>query len=154
MGQGRFLEATTAYGNRYASGPLNGGGRVIVERDVRGFLAVKSAYPDAVGIFLLPPSPQALAQRLEERNSEPPARRARRLAAARTECRSWRLFDYVVIAEDQRFTENALAEILNGAGQRHSTRNAGHAKRIRVVLDGCWVPPEPVAGPLAPEMEM
>lgn len=153
-GQGRFAEATRIYGSRYASAPLDAGGRVVVERDARGYRAVKAAYPDAVGIFLIPPSPQALAERLEARNSESPARRARRLAAARAECRNWRLFDYVVIAESERATEDALAAIINGAGERHSARNPTHARRIRAVLEERWRPQPRAAEPAAPAMEM
>ena len=152
---GRFLEMTRAYGSRYASGAMESDGRMIAERDLTGWLAVKRHYPDAVGIFLLPPSHSALEERLVARNSESADQRARRLNKAHKECLGWEKLDYVIISEFARKTHEQLCRIIQGRGHPFSTKSAQHRKRIQNLLQTGWgTAPAPAAAQNPPALEM
>jgi guanylate kinase len=79
---------------------LEQGYDVIMKPEVNGALAVKSAYPDAVLIFLLPDKFSHLRARLEARRSETMAEIAARLEIAHEEVQYVRRFDYLVINEE------------------------------------------------------
>ena len=136
--KGRFLEATHAYGARYASGRLEGEGRVIMERTFSGWMAVKRVYRDAAGIFLMPPSQEELERRLTGRNSEAPEQRQERLGKARQECMYWSRCDYVVVAEDHRRTHQSLCEILSGRGREHRVSTQRTRARVEQLLEEKW----------------
>jgi len=70
---------------------------VLFDLDVVGGLALKRRYPQAVLIFLVPPSWEVLKSRLVGRRTEVPADLRRRLLRARRELPFWRSYDYVVI---------------------------------------------------------
>ncbi len=107
--RGEFLESAEVYGNRYGTSQawvrqqLESGRDVLLEIDCQGAAQVRRLMPEAVGIFILPPSMEVLQRRLEKRGTEPPAALARRLAAARAEMSRVGEFDYVII--NDRFDE-------------------------------------------------
>jgi guanylate kinase len=107
----RFLEWANVYGNYYGvpkdevSPALARGIDTIVKVDVQGAATIKKILPQAVFIFLMPPSAQALAKRLTRRRSESSEELALRLAAARNEIGSLALFDYVIISYQNRLDE-------------------------------------------------
>jgi len=70
---------------------------VLFDLDVVGGLALKRRYPQAVLIFLVPPSWEVLKSRLAGRRTEAPADLRRRLSRAQRELPFWRSYDYVVI---------------------------------------------------------
>ena len=119
---GIFLECAEVYGNLYGTsaewvrGQLAGGRNVLLEIDSQGARQVKRAAPDAVSIFLRPPSVGALRQRLQSRGQDSPEVVARRLNSARDEIARQNEFDCVIINDN---LEKALAEvrqILAGGG--------------------------------------
>jgi guanylate kinase len=77
-----------------------GGNDVLFEIDVRGARSIKELYPAAVGIFLYPPSPGVLAERLRGRGTDPPEQILARLEAAKTELAQKDEFDHAVRNED------------------------------------------------------
>jgi len=81
---------------------------VLLEIDVQGALKVKREFPDAVLVFVKPPSPEELARRLTERGTESPGELARRLAAAAAEEARAPEFDAVVVNDD---LERVVAEV-------------------------------------------
>lgn len=81
---------------------------VLLEIDVQGGLQVKQKFPEAVLIFLLPPSREELRARLLKRGSEPPQEVEKRLHWALGELQSLSLYDYVVV-NDQ--VEQAVEQI-------------------------------------------
>jgi guanylate kinase len=83
---------------------------LIMKPEVNGALAVKSAYPDAVLIFLLPDKFSHLRERLLARRTEKIEEIARRLEIAHQEVRYIREFDYIVINEQQR-SEDAVQDL-------------------------------------------
>ena len=100
---GEFLEHFEIYENRYGTPKrfvldrLKEGKDVLLEIDVQGALRVKEIMPDAVLIFLLPPSEQALYERLSGRNTETEESLKRRFAAARAELALKDRYDYRVV---------------------------------------------------------
>jgi guanylate kinase len=112
--EGRFLEWAEVFGHRYGtlSQPIRDaqadGRDVILEIDVQGAANVRRGDPDAVLIFLMPPSSEELARRLAARRTEGQAARAARLAAAKEELGHAGGFDHVVVNDD---VERAAAEV-------------------------------------------
>ena len=108
-----FLESAEVYGNLYGTSAewvreqLAQGRNVLLEIDSEGARQVKSAAPDAVSIFLCPPSAEALRQRLEKRGQDSPEVVARRLAAAQDEMARENEYDCVIINDN---LEKAVAE--------------------------------------------
>ncbi|HKQ29890.1 MAG TPA: guanylate kinase [Burkholderiales bacterium] len=113
--RGEFLEHASVFGNRYGTsreeveGRLKRGHSVLLDIDWQGARSVKQATPTAVSIFLLPPSREALRERLERRGQDSPEVIARRMHEATSEMSHYREFDHVVVNDD---FEHALADIL------------------------------------------
>ena len=107
----RFLEWANVYGNYYGvpkdevSSALGKGLDTIVKVDVQGAATIKRILPQAVFIFLIPPSMVELEERLKRRRSESSEALALRLATARKETRSLRLFDYVITSHQNKLDE-------------------------------------------------
>ncbi|KAF1686190.1 guanylate kinase [Pseudoxanthomonas broegbernensis] len=78
---------------------LAAGHDVLLEIDWQGAAQVRAKVPDAVSVFILPPSRQALEQRMRKRGQDSDAVIARRLAAAREEMSHYAEFDYVIVNE-------------------------------------------------------
>jgi guanylate kinase len=104
--QGAFLEWARVFGRHYGTPHawveerLTAGEDVILKIDVQGGLAVKERCPDAVMIFLLPPSVAELERRADERGTESEEQRATRRRDARFELGQARLYDYLVVNDD------------------------------------------------------
>jgi guanylate kinase len=98
-------------------------GRVVVlDIDVQGARQVRAAFPDAVLVFILPPSAAELARRLSRRGSEDGAERQRRLGNARAELEGADEFDYVVVNDDFDTALGALDAIVEA--ERHRATRA------------------------------
>jgi guanylate kinase len=83
---------------------------VILKVDVQGAMAIRQCLPDAVLIFLMPPSLEDLAQRLKGRGTEAPADLMLRLSTARAEIEQLSEFDYTVMSYQNRLDE-AVSDI-------------------------------------------
>lgn len=97
-----FAEWASVYGHLYGTpkGPLNekmaSGIDVLLEIDGQGATQIKKHYPDAVSIYILPPSMEVLRARLTQRGSDAPEEIQRRLDKAREEVWSYRNYSYIV----------------------------------------------------------
>lgn len=106
LGEARFLESAEVHDARYGTSqsavelPLEAGFDVILEIDWQGATQVRRLYPQAISIFVLPPSIEALERRLNGRGQDSSDVIAKRVAAARTEMRHVSEFDYVTINDD------------------------------------------------------
>lgn len=115
IAQGDFLEWAEVHGNFYGtskswiSSEMAAGRDVLLEIDWQGAQQVRQHFPQAIGVFILPPSLEVLAQRLRGRGTDAEEVIARRLAAAGEEMRHVGEFDYVIINDD---LEQALADLL------------------------------------------
>ena len=100
--KGQLLEWAKVYGNYYGvprdeiTSALSKGVDVIVKVDVQGAATIKKILPQAVFIFLMPPSMEELERRLKQRHSESSIGLTLRLEKAKEEIKSLPLFDYVI----------------------------------------------------------
>jgi guanylate kinase len=109
--RGELLEWAEVHGNLYGvpraqvAGALDDGRDVIIKPDVQGAATIRSLVPDAVSIFLAPPSDDELRRRLEERLTETPEVLKRRLKTAKVEMGEASKFDHVVINHNGRLDQ-------------------------------------------------
>jgi guanylate kinase len=122
---GEFLEWAEMFGHRSGTpaGPVEearaAGRDVLLEVDVQGARSVRERVPDAVMIYLQPPSEEELARRLRARGTEQGPALDRRLAEARRELAEAPRFDHVVVNDR---VEDAVGEVLGIIdGQRKGT---------------------------------
>jgi guanylate kinase len=100
---GDFLEWAEVHGHLYGTSRvaieerIAGGQDVVLEIDWQGALQIKKLFPNAVLVFVLPPSWEELAQRLNRRGEDRPEVIAKRLSNARVEVAQARHFDFVII---------------------------------------------------------
>ena len=101
-----FLEHANVFGKRYGTSKAEvankreQGQDVILEIDWQGAQQVRQAMPQAISIFILPPSVEALAQRLTSRGEDTQESIAKRLSEARLDMSQAKHFDYLVVNED------------------------------------------------------
>lgn len=133
-GQGAFLEYAEVFGHFYGTAAAavenmcQSGLNVILEIDVQGAEQVRKALPQAVSIFILPPSMQVLEERLRNRRTDSEEVIARRLAQAAEEIRHAFAFDYVVSNRDLVEAEADLLAIIRATASRASNRAAAVEK--------------------------
>ncbi|MBS5150182.1 MAG: guanylate kinase [Butyricicoccus pullicaecorum] len=114
IAQDAFLEHACYVGNYYGTleQPVNeqleAGNDVVLEIEVQGAMQIHEKRPDAVMIFVAPPSMQALSERLHGRGTETPEKIAARLAQAEQELCYKNRFDYVIIND---ILEDAVADL-------------------------------------------
>ena len=114
INRNNFLEYATVFDNYYGTPKdivlkkLEKGRNVILDIDVQGGLQVKEAMPEAVLIFLLPPSLAALRSRLENRGTETPEKIEKRLNKTLDEIKFIGEYDYMVV-NDVR--EDAVSDV-------------------------------------------
>lgn len=105
--QGEFLEFANVHGNFYGTSQsqvkaeIEGGRDIILEIDVQGAESVKAKMPEAVSVFILPPSYEVLRCRLTARQTESEADLQLRLSNAKSEVKFYKHFDYVIINEEK-----------------------------------------------------
>ena len=136
IGQGAFLEHAEVFGNFYGTGiesvrqMSEAGYDVILEIDVQGAAQVRRALPEAVGIFILPPSLAVLAEHLRGRGTDSAEVIERRLGLAAEEIQEALSFDYAVVNHDLDQAEAELLAIVRA--QRCSLRR--QRKAIEKIL--------------------
>ena len=107
----QFLEWANVYGNYYGvpkdeiTSALSKGIDTIVKVDVQGAATIKAILPQAIFIFLMPPSVEELEKRLRKRRSESSADLALRLERAKGEIKSLPIFDYVITSRQNKLDE-------------------------------------------------
>ena len=122
---GEFLEWADVFGNLYGTALadvqalLDQGQDVVLVIDVNGARQVKKRDVDHTAIFVMPPSFQALEQRLRGRSKDTEEQMQRRLSTARAEASSYDDYDYVVVNDDLESTVVRLQEII--AAERSRT---------------------------------
>jgi guanylate kinase len=127
LSRGELLENAVVYGHRYGvprpplEQALAQGRDVLLRTDVQGARYIKSRHPQAVTIFLVPPSLRELERRLRRRNKDSPQQLALRLAKAREEMAAAHEFDYQVVNDR---IDRAVEEILE-IMERERSRSRG-----------------------------
>jgi guanylate kinase len=115
---GAFVEHAAYSGRRY--GTLRSelerrtaaGAPVVLEIELQGARQVRRTLPDAVQVFILPPSPSALRERLVGRGTDGPEEIERRLAVAREELAARDEFDHLVLNDRQEDALEALEQLV------------------------------------------
>ncbi|WP_226846788.1 guanylate kinase [Dehalogenimonas etheniformans] len=116
IAQNELLEWAEVYGNFYGvpksavREALRHGSDVIVKVDVQGAASIKKIAPEAVFVFMLPPSLEDLNYRLSRRLTESPETLKRRLETAPEELKQLPAFDYFVVNHDGKI-DQAVSEI-------------------------------------------
>ncbi len=166
---GEFLEYARVFGNYYGT-PRSGlqkafsqGRDLLLDIDVQGAAQVRAKMPDAVSIFLMPPSPEILATRLRNRSRAEGSVQEeiinRRLAQARQEIENYRDYGYILVNDIlDRAVEEMAAIVAAERIWRHgsadgipadseqqlqiaqSCRQASSEARVRPVLQAFGVP--------------
>lgn len=127
---GEFLESAEVHGNYYGTSRLlieadmKAGRDVLLEIDWQGAQQVKKQFPEAVGIFILPPSIAALEERLKKRGQDEPNVIARRLLAAGGEIAHASEFEYVIINQDFATALSELTAIVKATRCRFAQQAA------------------------------
>lgn len=118
LAAGEFLEWADVFGNYYGTlkdrvaAKLSQGIDVILEIDTQGAAQVKEKMPDAVFIFIMPPSREILEKRLRGRGTEAPEVIARRLADSLQEMDRAKEYDYIVVNDDVAEATSKVAAII------------------------------------------
>ena len=113
---------------------LNAGRDVLLEIDWQGARQVRAKIPDAVSVFILPPSRAALEERMRKRGQDSEAVIAQRLAAAREEMSHYGEFDYVIVNEVFEAAVADMCSIFTASRLRKDAQVARHARLITSLL--------------------
>ena len=116
-----FVEWAEVYGHLYGTAgkplqkALDKGQDILLDIDVQGHQQVRERLPEAVSIFILPPSFSELSRRLRHRHSDAPESIECRLQTAREEIGHWPEYDYLVVNDNLTEAAQALKAIVRGA---------------------------------------
>lgn len=99
---------------------------VLLDVDVQGGVQLMRAYPDAVSIFLLPPSHAVLEERLQGRGTESPEAIQARVDAAMNEIDCVADYQYVIVNEEVQRTVEVFASIIRAEEHRRARRDSLH----------------------------
>ena len=137
---GDFFESARVHGDwkgtaRQSVEPqLATGKDVLLEIDWQGARQVRSKVPDAVSVFILPPSREALEQRMQSRGQDSEEVIAQRLAAAREEMSHYGEFDYVIVNEHFPVAVDEMCAIFTASRLRRDQQVARHSRLITALL--------------------
>jgi guanylate kinase len=129
-----FIECAEVHGNRYGTSRLwierrlHAGGDVLLEIDWQGARQIKGLFPHAAGVFILPPSIEALRHRLRQRGQDPEAVIDRRIDAARAEMTHAHELDFVIVNDDFTTALGQLQAILAAVRLRFPGQARRHAE--------------------------
>lgn len=139
--QGDFLEWAQVYGNYYGTSKswieqrLASGVDILLEIDVQGARQVRELFPQALSVFILPPSARVLEARLRGRASDAPEQIARRLAAAKEEMQHVNEFDYWVINHQVDEAVRDITSIVRAARLTQHRMMAAYGQEIAQQLE-------------------
>jgi guanylate kinase len=126
-----FLEWAEVFGNLYGTSRddtearRTAGADVVLVIDVQGARQVRTRESDAIAVFILPPSPEVLEERLRRRSQDPEESILRRLATAREEVSAVEEYDYVVVNDaDLESCVEEIAAIVTAERARLDRRRA------------------------------
>ena len=141
MRSGELLEWAEVYGNYYGTSArlieqiVSGGDDVLLDVDVQGAQTIRQRRPEAVSIFIMPPSFQVLRQRLENRRLDKDYVIEQRLQIAFNEIKRYRNYDFLIINEELGRSIEELQSIVVSSRCRMSHR-AQSARSIVATFGG------------------
>ncbi|HKK55659.1 guanylate kinase [Marinobacter sp.] len=140
---GDFLEHADVFGNYYGTSQvwvkqrLAAGEDVILEIDWQGAEQVRRLMPECVGIFIVPPSPEVLRERLTGRGTDTPQVVERRLDEAADECSHAGEFDYLVVNDDFDTALEGLLAIVSCHRLRMRVQQVRHSELLIRLSERC-----------------
>lgn len=134
--RGSFAEWAEVHGNLYGTSVseiekarLDGKHGVLFDVDYQGARQIKEKFPEAIGVFILPPSMEELRRRLDGRGSDDEETRRLRFEKARDEIEHYPFFDYMVVNDELQQALAELRGIVLAEGCRQ-WRNASKAEAL------------------------
>lgn len=142
VAEGAFIEYARVFDNAYGTAEsslretLERGQDLLLEIDWQGARQVRERFPEAVSIFIAPPSLAALEERLRGRGQDSDAVIGERMAKARDELSHWDEYEYLVV--NDRFAQalGDLDAIVKAERLRTPRQAAREQARLRAMLDG------------------
>jgi guanylate kinase len=140
QGSGELLESALVFDNHYGTSRsqvedhLNRGRSVVLEIDWQGAQQVRASMPQAVSIFILPPSVTELERRLRDRKTDSDDVIERRLRDALGDMSHWREFDFAIINDDLERAVADLESVLAGKGEANRVGNSALDSVVEQVL--------------------
>ena len=137
---GDFAESAQVHGLWYGTlrseveKVLGSGKHVILDIDVQGAAQFRRAFPQAVLVFVLPPSGESLLERLRERGTENAAQLTRRLQSAIAELQAVPEYQYVVINDELERAVQRVAGIIDAEAMRRE-RLTGLERDLRSIVE-------------------
>lgn len=137
---GDFLEYAEVYGNLYGTSKswieseISNGRDILLEIDWQGAAQIRHAFPDCISIFILPPSLQALENRLQARGQDDTAVIVQRLKAAKEDMAHVVEFDYVIINDELDIALQQLNAVIVATGLRREKQLARQHNLIKKLL--------------------
>lgn len=137
---GEFLESATVFDNSYGTSAaavhhqLHAGNDVILEIDWQGAQQVRKNFPQSSSIFILPPSKQALEQRLRGRGQDDEATIARRMRDAESEMSHYVEFDYLIVNDDFDHALASLTAIIVASRHKLSVQQSNYSTLLADLL--------------------
>ncbi|MCL6618953.1 guanylate kinase [Thermomonas hydrothermalis] len=137
---GEFFEYAMVHGDwkgtaRQSVEPLLAEGKdVLLEIDWQGARQVRAKVPDAVSVFILPPSRAALEERMRKRGQDSEEVIQRRLAAAREEMSHYHEFDYLIVNEVFETAVEQMHSIFTASRLRRQVQQVRHAELLQTLL--------------------
>jgi guanylate kinase len=136
--QGDFLEYAQVFGKHWYGTPRkwvdearSRGLDLVLEIDVQGAGQVKKQVPEALAVFIVPPSRQSVEERLRARGQDSEEAIGRRLERARQEMSCWTQYDFVVVNDDlERASEDLRSIVLASRCRRNDSD-----QRMRKIID-------------------
>ncbi len=141
--EGAFLEHATVFGNAYGTAhekvmrTLAGGRDVLLEIDWQGAVQVRARFPDALSVFVLPPSMEALLERLKVRGQDGPEEIERRWRQAMDDISHCDEFNYVVVNDDFDEAVEKLAGLIDAERRGEKARSECVAALVDNLLQRC-----------------
>ena len=120
--EGDFLESAEVFGNYYGtskewvSNKLSKGHDVMLELDWQGALQVKKSYPEAITVFVLPPSINELEVRLKKRRQDSKETISKRISFAKEEIQKSNKFDVLILNNSFKDALNDLKQVVTEQG--------------------------------------
>jgi guanylate kinase len=134
--RGDFIESAEVYGNLYGtsqswiSQEIDNGHDILLEIDWQGAAQVRNKFPNSIGIFILPPSLDALELRLKGRNQDSAEVISTRLQAAREDISHVAEFDYVIINDKLDEALQQINAVVVAAGLNRNRQLKRHSDLI------------------------
>ena len=141
LDEGNFLEHAKVFGNLYGTpkdwvvSTISQGFDVVLELDVQGAIQVKNAYPNAITIFIIPPSYKDLEKRLVNRDQDSQETIEKRLAEAKQEVFSGKDFDYLITNDNFNLAFADLKSVMYSNTDINKERQALTKKCLSHLLD-------------------